>query len=105
MVQCANRWHDLATGSSYTTPLINATTTYYVEEFNGACSGTRTAVDATYTPSPVATATSSVAFVCVGSSATLTASSSNASYAYTWEPGTLVGSSVTVNPLVNTTYT
>ncbi len=95
----------LATGSSYTTPLINATTTYYVEEFNGACSGTRTAVDATYTPSPVATATSSVAFVCVGSSATLTASSSNATYAYTWEPGTLTGSSVTVNPLVNTTYT
>jgi hypothetical protein len=95
----------LATGSSYTTPLINATTTYYVEEFNGACSGTRTAVDATYTPSPVATATSSVAFVCAGSSATLTASSSNATYAYSWQPGTLTGSSVTVNPLVNTTYT
>ena len=95
----------LATGSSYTTPLINATTTYYVEEFNGACSGTRTAVDATYTPSPVATATSSVAFVCAGGSATLTASSSNATYAYTWQPGALTGSSVTVNPLVNTTYT
>jgi hypothetical protein len=95
----------LATGSSYTTPLINATTTYYVEEFNGACSGTRTAVDATYTPSPVATATSNLAFVCAGGSATLTASSSNATYAYTWEPGTLTGASVTVNPLVTTTYT
>jgi gliding motility-associated-like protein len=40
--------------------------------------------------------------VCKGSSATLTASGAKT---YLWNPGTLSGSTVTVTPLVNTTYT
>jgi hypothetical protein len=63
---------------------------------------------ATYTPSPVVTASSNVAYVCVGganTTAVLTASSSNASYSYTWQPGGMTGASVTVTPTGTTTYT
>ena len=45
-----------------------------------------------------ATATS----VCLGSSTTITASGTNT---YTWQPGGITGNSLTVTPLVNTTYT
>ena len=47
----------LAVGSSYTTPVINATTTYYVESINGTCTTTRTALTATITnqPAPIGT--------------------------------------------------
>ena len=109
------RWYNaptggtlLATGGAYTTPVINATTTYYVEEFNGACAGPRTPVVATYTPSPVVTASSNVSYVCIGganNTAVLTASSSNASYSYTWQPGGMTGPSVTVTPTATTIYT
>jgi len=107
------RWYTAPVGgtlvasgtSSFTTPLINASTTYYVEEYNGACAGPRTAVTATYTPSIGVTASSNVPAVCAGGPAILTASSANTNYSYTWEPGTLTGATVTVNPLVNTTYT
>ena len=107
------RWYTAPVGgtlvasgtSTFTTPLINASTTYYVEEYNGACAGPRTAVDATYTPSIGVTASSNVPAVCAGGPAILTASSANTNYSYTWEPGTLTGATVTVNPLVNTTYT
>lgn len=52
------RWYDVAaggtpltgeTGSSYTTPPITATTTYYVSISDGTCESPRTAVDATIT--------------------------------------------------------
>lgn len=45
-----------------------------------------------------ATATS----ICPGSSTTLTATGTNS---YLWQPGNIAGSSITVYPLVNTTYT
>ncbi|HXB10960.1 MAG TPA: hypothetical protein VNZ45_03160, partial [Bacteroidia bacterium] len=40
--------------------------------------------------------------VCIGSSTTLKASGAKT---YVWNPGSLIGTSVTVSPLVNTTYT
>ena len=42
----------LASGLSYTTPSISATTTYYVEALNGVCSSVRTAVIATVNTTP-----------------------------------------------------
>jgi len=40
----------LATGSSFTTPLISSTTTYYVEVTNGTCTSARVAVTASINP-------------------------------------------------------
>ncbi len=47
----------LGTGTSFTTPSISITTTYYVEAVNGICNSTRTAVIATINASPTITST------------------------------------------------
>lgn len=58
------QWYDsadnlLATGNSYTTPVISSTTTYYVEAIaNGCTSSSRTAVIATVNNSPTISSTS-----------------------------------------------
>jgi gliding motility-associated-like protein len=79
-------WYDaatggnlLVTGASYTTPILTATTAYYVQTTVGACTGPRTAVTVTVNPTPAAPTTSG-AVICSGSSATLTASGSGSSY-------------------------
>lgn len=51
--------------------------------------------------SPVS-ATSNSSLICVGQSATMTATGANT---YTWNPGNLNGSTVVVSPTVTTTYT
>ncbi|WP_432670168.1 T9SS type A sorting domain-containing protein [Flavobacterium sp. SM2513] len=47
----------LATGTSFTTPSLTATTTYYVEAANGSCISSRTAVIATINATPTITST------------------------------------------------
>ncbi len=47
----------LATGPTFTTPILNATTTYYVQTANGNCVSSRTAVVATINGTPTITAT------------------------------------------------
>ncbi len=47
----------LGTGTSFTTPVITVTTTYYVEANNGGCTSTRVAVIATINDGPVITGT------------------------------------------------
>ena len=42
------------TGTSYTTPSITTTTTYYVEAVNGGCTSARNSVTATVLQKPVA---------------------------------------------------
>lgn len=74
-------WYDaptggnlLATGSSFTTPSINTTTTYYASAFPASCTtGTRAAVIATINEEPVSPNPDPVAPVCSGESAQLTA--------------------------------
>ncbi|HNB80584.1 MAG TPA: GEVED domain-containing protein, partial [Chitinophagaceae bacterium] len=98
----------LGSGNSFTTPVITSNTDYYVEETNGTCAGPRSLVTAVITPSPGVSASSNVTYVCVGGAnnqAVLTATSSNANYSYTWDPGGLTGASVTVTPTGTTTYT
>jgi hypothetical protein len=77
-----------AAARSVTTPDIGA------DEF----AGTRPA-DITLTPNTA---------ICSGSTTTLTASSIDATYAYTWTPATglsaTTGATVTANPIVTTTY-
>jgi hypothetical protein len=80
-----------------------ATTTYTVTGTNTStgCTNTQT-VSVTVNPLPVITANTSAAAICVGGSATLSATGANI---YVWNPGNLSGASVTVSPTATTTYT
>ncbi|MEJ8758243.1 T9SS type A sorting domain-containing protein [Pontibacter sp. H259] len=49
----------IATGNSYTTPILTANTTYYVSMAGGICESARTAVTATINPVPSAPTTTS----------------------------------------------
>ena len=89
----------LTTGTIVVTPTI--TTTYTVTGLVGTCTDTQTLnlnVSASPTISIVATSNT----ICAGSTLTLTSSGAST---YTWNPGALTGSLVTVNPSVTTTYT
>jgi large repetitive protein len=69
----------LITNASYTTPILSATTTYYVETTISGCAGPRTPVTVTVNPIPVAPAASGTA-ICAGSSTTLTATAPGGTY-------------------------
>lgn len=56
-------------------------------------------------PDPAVTVFPTQALVCTGGSITLTASGSPDVTSYTWNPGGLIGNSVTVTPSATTTYT
>jgi PKD repeat protein len=88
------------TGTSVTvSPTV--TVTYTVTGTSSGCSSTTTHL-ITVNPTPTVTTTSSTTTVCGGGPVTLTA---NGGTSYTWMPGNLSGSPVTVNPTVTTTYT
>ncbi|WP_293873798.1 T9SS type A sorting domain-containing protein [Flavobacterium sp.] len=55
----------IGTGTSFTTPSISSTTTYYVEALNGTCTSSRIAVIATVNISPTITSTTP-ATICSG---------------------------------------
>lgn len=97
------------TGGTFTTPNLTITTSYWVAEFldvaGVVCESARVEVIATVNPTIAVEAISLDEDICEGSSTTLTATSTNADYVYTWEPGALIGASVSVSPLVTTTYT
>ncbi len=78
---------------------------YYNWQFSSICGSARTAVTATVTPPPtLTTLTASPSTVCVGTPSTLTASGATFT-SYSWTPGSLSGSSVSVTPSATTTYT
>lgn len=52
----------LGTGTSYTTPTISSSTTYYVEATNGTCTSSRTAVTATVTSTSAPTGNANQTF-------------------------------------------
>jgi hypothetical protein len=88
---------------------INFTNANLVLPFQGfGCSSPRIPVVATVNPSTAITINSSGSSLCLGQSATLTVSSTNSNYSYTWFPATGLnttsGNSVTATPLVPTTY-
>lgn len=79
-----------------------ATTQYTVTGMNGnSCINTQT-VTLTVNSLPAITAVVSSTAICVGSTATLT---STGATAYTWNPGALTGSVISVNPTSTTIYT
>ena len=92
----------LGTGTSFTTPSISATTTYYVDATaNGCTTATRTSVTATVNPIPTASAGNNVS-ICSGNSTTLNASGGSS---YTWSPATGLSATNVANPTASPTST
>jgi len=91
------------TGANSANPTASptVTTTYIVTGTNSFGCTDVDSVTVTVTPAPALIMSNDTA-LCSGGSATLTASGSST---YTWQPGNLSGSSVTVNPTTTTTYT
>jgi hypothetical protein len=84
-------------------------TTYLVRPrifftYNAGCEGPRTAVIATINTAPTITKAALPTVICEGGSTQLTTSSTNTGYTYTWNPGNLTGSSVSVSPTETTKY-
>ncbi|WP_438871782.1 putative Ig domain-containing protein, partial [Pedobacter panaciterrae] len=102
----------LATGETFTTPALTATTTYYIEVSKAGCANVeRVPVKVTVTSTPTAPTVAAAGPVCSGSSATLSVSSPVVGITYTWYSvatgGTVLftGNSFTTPVLsANTTY-
>lgn len=98
----------LSSANPYQTPVLNKTTTFYVQSVNGACKSAQVAVTVTVNAAvPAPSAAGQV--VCSGSSATLTANAKSGSFEWydAATGGTLLSSNATYTtpPLSsNTTY-
>jgi gliding motility-associated-like protein len=80
----------------------NNTTTYTLSGTSSAGCSTLTLYTLTVNPTPTISAGASATSVCAGSPVTLSASGAAT---YTWNPGSLSGSSTIVTPTTNITYT
>lgn len=110
------KWYDvatggtsLATGVTFTTPVLTSSTTYYVQGFNGACSSGRMQVNVIVNPLLSAPSVAG-AIICSGATATLTATSSTGGV-YKWYAAAtggaalVTGDTFTTPPLTaSTTY-
>ncbi|MBL7932712.1 MAG: hypothetical protein JNL60_12460, partial [Bacteroidia bacterium] len=97
------QWSDGPT-SPVRTVTLSTTTTFSVSGDSGGCPSTNTAaVTITVSPFPAITVASNPTAICAGGSATLTATGT--STGYVWNPGSLPGGTVTVNPTSSTVYT
>ncbi len=94
----------LTTGASYTTPVLVANTTYYVQTTINGCVSPRTAVTVTISPLLVVDAGLNDS-ICFGGSYTLGVSPNGAGYSYVWDEPTNMGFSSIYNPTVNPTST
>ncbi|KQN38216.1 hypothetical protein ASE92_01915 [Pedobacter sp. Leaf41] len=103
---------EVATGATFTTPALTATTTYYIQVSRGTCANpNRIPVTVTVTPALAVPTVATVAASCAGSPAILSVSNPIAGVTYNWYStqtgGTpvLTGATVTTPALTaNTTY-
>jgi gliding motility-associated-like protein len=94
-------WSNSSSGPSITVS-PTSTTTYSVTGYTAAgCTG-QAAVTVTVNPIPTVSANANPAAVCPGQSSVLTATGAAT---YNWNPGSMTGSVITVNPTGTTTYT
>ena len=98
------------TGSTYTTPLLTVSTTYYVTAVvPGGCESLRKTATAYVTPVFTVSSTPAAPVITSGSSVTLSASATTASVAFKWSPTiglvSANGAEVKASPAVTTTYT
>ncbi len=91
----------IATGSLFTTPVLNTSITYYVSDSTNCGQSTLTAVDVTVVPGPSVAINASTLTSCEGSSVTLTGSGAST---YTWSTSSN-NAVIVVNPTVTTSYT
>ena len=81
---------------------------FYNWSITTACTSSRTAVTATVTAPPAITVSAGLPAVCAGATTTLTATSANLDYVYTWAPtaslSSATGASVTASPTASTVY-
>jgi len=96
----------VGTGTSFTTPSLSSTTTYYVESLNGVCSSSRSAVVATVNTTPTITSTTP-ATRCGSGSVTISATASAGTIWWYDAPtaGTLLASGTSFSPNVTVTTT
>ncbi len=86
-------------GPNFTTPVLNTTTTYWVQTVINGCPSPRIPVTVTVNPPFSVAPTASVSTVCAGEDVTLTGPAGYASY--TWTPAAVFASN-TVNPATAT---
>ncbi|HET6244456.1 MAG TPA: PKD domain-containing protein, partial [Bacteroidia bacterium] len=106
------QWYDdvtggslLNTGSSYTTPVLVSSITYYVQTTMNGCTSTgRTAVTVTVTPLPNAPTATGLT-ICYGQTASLTATAPGGTYQWYNSGGSLLGTGNTFNSPALTTAT
>ncbi|MBL7912153.1 MAG: gliding motility-associated C-terminal domain-containing protein [Bacteroidia bacterium] len=96
----------LGTGPNLNTSTLSTTTTFYIEDPSCGITTTRTAVEVTVVPLPVINIVTNNPLICIGQSATLTATGATT---YTWAPSitlnTTLDFSVIATPIVNSIYT
>lgn len=92
----------LATGGSYTTPVLTATDTFYVAAESATCPSPRTAIIVTVNAPPTAGISTVIPSVCPGESITLTASGGTG---YAWSNSGGSNAAATFTPASATTYT
>ena len=106
------QWYDapvngtlLATSSIYSTPVLNSTSTYYVQSTLNGCAGPRTLVVANVTPIPPAPSASGTT-ACSGNTISLTATAPGGSYQWYDAPvngNLLVTNATYVTPILTNT--
>ncbi|MBA2612200.1 MAG: gliding motility-associated C-terminal domain-containing protein [Bacteroidetes bacterium] len=110
---CNLDWYNAPTGGTllgsspnYSTSPLFTTTTFYIDDPSCGITGTRTAVEVTVVPLPIINVITNNPLICIGQSATLTASGATT---YTWAPSISLNStldySVIATPVVNSVYT
>ncbi len=77
---------------------------FYNWKIGYGCESPRQAVQVTVTTPPPVSISASNTIVCAGDTLDLTATSANSGYTYTWRPGNHTGSTVSVAPVISTTY-
>ncbi|MCC6252841.1 MAG: gliding motility-associated C-terminal domain-containing protein [Bacteroidia bacterium] len=92
----------IQTGGTLNTPVLNNTTTYYVQSVLGGCTSPRTPVTVVVSPAFTLNITASADTVCAGGQVTLTGSGTNLTYL--WAPALMVNNS-TGNPVTATVNT
>ena len=90
----------IGVGTTYTTPILNTNTTYYVLDSAACGLSSLTPVNITVNALPSVTITPSNSTLCSGNSATLTVSGANT---YSWSNSS-TSSVVVVSPTLTTTY-
>ena len=94
----------LATTATYTTPTLQTSSVYYLQEVSAQnCVSPLTTVTVTINPIPIVSVNSVT--VCAGQVANLTATSTVPNGIFTWSPGGNTGNSISVTPNTTTTYT